>query len=231
MIPKKIHYCWFGPNPIPQEFKCFINGWSKKMPDYEIKLWNENNSPMEIPYLKKAHKNKKWANISNYIRLHAIYEEGGIYLDTDVEVIKSFDPLLSNQCFFGLQRIETDLPNSFNNAIFGASPNHYFINKLKESLKSLYDGTEIAYLSSPHLTTFLLKEEGYSGEKQHELISDNIQIYPPSYFFPYHWEEEFSQDKITQDTFAVHYWSGTWANSHPKHSSIYRKIIQKVFKF
>ncbi len=229
MIPKIIHYCWFGGKELPLEYQNYIKTWKEKMPDFKIKLWNEDNSPMELPYMKIAYENKNWANLSNYVRLHAVFEEGGIYLDTDVEARKSFSPLLDNNCFFGLQIKETNKINSFNNAIFGATPNHIFVKKLKDALLALYDGSEIAYLSSPHLTTYLLNNEGYK-KGQYEQLKD-IQIYPREYFFPYSWEENFSENCITENTFAIHYWSGTWSEKKTtKQKSNLKSKIKSILK-
>ena len=210
MIPKKIHYCWFGEAKIPKEFKNYIDEWSIIMPDFEIKLWNEANAPMDLPYMKKAFEHKKWANLSNYTRLHAVYEEGGIYLDTDVKVVKSFSDLLHNTCFFGLQTSDWDARYSFNNAVYGAEKNHRFIKKLKDALIALYDGTEEANLSSPHLTTYFLREVGYNAKYDLGKLKNGIQIYPPDYFFPYHWENDFDPDQVTKNTYAIHFWNGSW---------------------
>ena len=98
MIPKKIHYCWFGGNPLPDSVKNCIDSWKKFCPNYEIIEWNESNYDVhKIPYISEAYKNKKYAFVSDYARLDIIYNEGGFYLDTDVELIKSLDNLsLSN---------------------------------------------------------------------------------------------------------------------------------------
>jgi mannosyltransferase OCH1-like enzyme len=228
-IPKKIHYCWFGGKELPDEYKKYMETWYKIMPDFEIKLWNEDNSPMHLPYMKLALEYRKWANLSNYVRLHAVYEEGGIYLDTDVQVIKSFTPLLNDSCFLGLQIEKTTEINSFNNAIFGAVPKHLFINKMKEALPALYDGKETAYLSSPHITTYLLNKEGYSGLQQ-EKVKD-IQVYPREYFYPYSWLEKYSEDCITENTYAIHFWSGTWSFQETKNSiDIFKNRLKRIYR-
>ena len=94
-IPKKIHYCWFGRNEIPEKTLRCIESWKKYCPDYEIIQWNEDNYDInKIPYMKDAYKEKKWAFVSDYARLDVIYQYGGIYLDTDVELVNSLDDLL-----------------------------------------------------------------------------------------------------------------------------------------
>ena len=104
---------------------------------------------------------------------------------------------------------------------------HFFIKKMRDALLTLYDGTEIAYLSSPHLTTFLLNSEGYKGNK-YEKIKD-IQIFPKEFFFPYSWQKQYSEKYITKNTYAVHYWSGTW-NKQSKNKNNIRSKIKSFLK-
>ena len=102
MIPKIIHYCWFGGNPLPDDAKKCIASWKKFFPDYEIKEWNETNYDLSVcPYVKEAYESKKWAFVSDYARFDILYKYGGLYFDTDVEVIKSFDDILKNGAFMG----------------------------------------------------------------------------------------------------------------------------------
>ena len=97
MIPKKIHYCWFGGNPLPEDVKEYIASWRKYCPDYEIIEWNESNFDINCcAYVKEAYEAKKWAFVTDYVRLYALYHHGGIYMDTDVEVVKSLNDLLKS---------------------------------------------------------------------------------------------------------------------------------------
>ena len=114
MIPKIIHYCWFGNKKIPKDFQKYIEGWKKLSPDYEIKEWNEQNFPFQKSlYCRQAYKAQKWAFVTDYARFRILYEYGGIYLDTDVELIKPLDSLLEEcekagiQGFMGIERPET----------------------------------------------------------------------------------------------------------------------------
>ena len=107
MIPKKIHYCWFGKNPLPADVKKCIESWKKYCPDYEIIEWNESNFDItQNPFMKAAYENKAWAFVSDYARLKVVYDNGGIYLDTDVELLKSLDSLLENPCYLAIQQKE-----------------------------------------------------------------------------------------------------------------------------
>ena len=126
MIPKIIHYCWFGRNPLPQSaIKC-INSWKKFFPDYEIKEWNEDNFDVNIiPYTAEAYEAKKYAFVSDYARFWILYHHGGIYFDTDVEVIKPFDDILERGPFMGREQgafIKNICGTSYNGNGFGVAP-------------------------------------------------------------------------------------------------------------
>ena len=104
MIPKIIHYCWFGGNELPEESKRYIESWKRYCPDYQIIKWSEENFDVNsVPYTKEAYEEKKWAFITDYVRLKVLYESGGIYMDTDVEVIKPLDDLLTEPGFSGFE--------------------------------------------------------------------------------------------------------------------------------
>ena len=105
MIPKKIHYCWFGKNPLPRSVKKCIASWRKFCPDYQIIEWNESNFDVNShPFIKSAYDNKAWAFVSDYARLKIVYDNGGIYFDTDVELLKNIDHLLENNFYIGVQQ-------------------------------------------------------------------------------------------------------------------------------
>lgn len=106
MIPKKIHYCWFGRNPLPELARRCIESWKKYCPDYEIIEWNEDNYDInKIPYVKEAYQAKKWAFVTDYVRLDVVNKFGGIYLDTDVELLKSLDSLLKYKAFLEWKKV------------------------------------------------------------------------------------------------------------------------------
>ena len=108
MIPKIIHYCWFGGNSLPLNYQSYMESWKKNLPDYEIKCWNEDNFDVtQNLYCKEAYEHKKWAFVSDYARLKVIYDYGGIYLDTDVEVVKDLITLITNGVgYIGFQNSE-----------------------------------------------------------------------------------------------------------------------------
>ena len=154
MIPKIIHYCWVGGKKNSLAEICLAS-WEKYCPGWRIKEWNEENIPVRLfPYLKEAYENKKFSNVSNFIRLYAIYNNGGIYMDTDVELIKNLDGFLSESCFFSF---EPESSLSVNDAIMGAVKYHPFIKEMIEELVLRFNGLEESYLSGPALTTDLIK--------------------------------------------------------------------------
>lgn len=216
MIPKTIHYCWFGEDAIPIEQMAYIEDWKKRHPDWQFIFWNEDNAPLEIPYLKKAKELRNWANMSNYVRLYSIKEHGGIYLDTDIKLVKDLTSLLDNDCFFGFEEFnEQDNTLGVNNAIFGAKKNHDFITTCHDDLLVKFDGSEEANLSSPRLTTELLIRLKGLSEYKEQLLGD-IKLYPIEYFYPIHYSEAYKLNEfekyIFPQTIAVHVWARTWVN-------------------
>ena len=209
MIPKIIHYCWFGTKPIPDDYQGYIAGWKKLMPNYEIMLWNESNSPMHLPYLQAALKYKKWANLSNFVRIYALYHHGGIYMDTDMEVLQSLEVFRKHESFLGLELGEKNTKEIVvNNAIFGAEKGHSFIQKCMDFYLKYFDGRDSALDSSPYLVTRLLKEAG-----MHEYGRQNVggvELFPKEYFYPYHITEKFSPDCVKANTYTIHHWGYSW---------------------
>jgi DNA repair exonuclease SbcCD ATPase subunit len=214
MIPKIIHYCWFGESAIPDEYQAYIKEWKKLNPQFKIMKWDEKNSPLTIPYLKTAIANKNWANASNLVRFLALQEHGGIYMDTDMKLIKPLDELLKNECFFGFQEGDKDSALFWvNNAIMGAVPHHKFIEFCANSIIKKFDGTEAANLSAPHIVTELLKKQYKLKSYGFQKLGD-ITLYPKEVFYPIHYDEALKVKEykkyITDATIGVHVWARTW---------------------
>ncbi len=209
MIPKIIHYCWFGTKQIPEDYQGYIDGWKKLMPDYEIMLWNEANSPMHLPYLQAALKYKKWANLSNFVRIYALYHHGGIYMDTDMEVLKSLEEFRQYGSFLGLELGEkNDKDIIVNNAIFGAEKGHPFIEKCMDFYLQHFDGRDTALDSSPYLVTRLLKETGMHKYGRQNI--GGVELFPKEYFYPYHITEKFTPECVKENTYTIHHWGYSW---------------------
>ena len=220
MIPKKIHYCWFGGKHPPLVTLC-IETWKKHLPDYEIKLWNEKNIPDNIPYVNKMLQEKKYAFASDYIRYYALYQEGGIYLDTDMEVIKSFDYLLNQDCFLGYEK--KGLVNAASGVVGGVS-NFHFFRLVMDAIVNNYEKTQQEE-TIPRIVTSLIKKENI----------ENIKIYDIEYFYPYN-PYDFSRNvpilmykDITENTYAIHHWNADWEIKR-KLSFRIKMFIKKIFR-
>lgn len=216
MIPKIIHYCWFGRNPLPPlAVKC-IESWKKYLPDYEIKEWNEDNFNVYTnQYTTEAYQAKKYAYVSDYARFWALYNEGGVYFDIDVEVIKPLDDLISKGSFMGCEK-DGDGANTYPEVapglIVGCEPYHPII----KELFSIYEGFSFTqenpdantglYKTVVAYTTETLVKHGLTTAKGIQKV-DGITIYPKDYFNPL---EHINQLKLTDNTRTIHHYAGTW---------------------
>ena len=163
MIPKIIHYVWVGGNPKPKNIQRCMKTWRKHLKDYKIIEWNENNFDIhENKYVEEAYKAKKWAFVSDYIRAKAVYEYGGIYLDTDVRVLKKLDSLLNNRAFIGFENNDY-----LSAAIFGAEMNHPFMKDILNYYNNrdfTFDkNDQMAGVNSISVTDILKENYGLSG--------------------------------------------------------------------
>jgi hypothetical protein len=210
MIPRILHYVWVGDQPLPPKVRINLETWSETNPDFEIRAWTNDNVAFDNSYLEQCRAQRHWANASNYIRLQKVAEQGGIYLDTDIMIIRSLAPLLKNKCFFGFQ-VEDEQKDRVNNAVFGAEPGHWFIEACRAYLLQTFDGSEPANHSSPRMVTHLLKEHGLGAYDRRGVSVKDVRIYPRPIFYPYSWEESFSLDAIRRDTVTVHFWDKTWS--------------------
>ncbi|WEK37595.1 MAG: glycosyltransferase [Candidatus Pseudobacter hemicellulosilyticus] len=220
MIPKTIHYCWFGNLPIPPDQQLLIDQWQKQHPDFRIKCWNESNSPLDNRYCQQALQQQKWANLSNYVRFHALYKEGGIYMDTDMQVIKPLHPLLQHACFLGFEKDEDGIVN---NAIMGSIAGHSFIRQCLKTFENTFSGEEQANESAPLLVTRILKEQ-YSLQTGGTQQLQDVFLFGQEYFYPVHWNETFKLSDysrhITDNTYTVHLWNKSWLTHDMLNKSI-----------
>lgn len=213
MIPKKIHYCWFGGTEYPLLVKKCMETWDKFFPDFEFKLWNESNYSIEgNPVIKKAYLNKNWAFVSDYVRLDVLYREGGIYLDTDVEVINSFSSLLEENCFIGYSQ-----KRFVNNAVMGGVAGHYFFKEAMEFMIELFVKDKMQ-ITSPRVSTKILEKHGLK-EYGEQRVKD-IKVLPKESFFPYNpYDPERPLNQllyrdIKSNTYSIHHYLASW-NKRP----------------
>lgn len=209
MIPKVIHYCWFGRNPLPPLATKCIASWKKFLPDYEIKEWNEDNFDVNIiPYTKEAYEAKKYAFVSDYARFWILYRYGGIYFDTDVEVIKPLDDIIERGGFMGL---ESNL-NCNPGLGLGCAPNLNQYKKILDRYGTLHfkhADSSLNLKTVVEYTSELLIKEGLSNKPGIQKIND-IYIYPSEYFCPINIITK--KIHITQNTRTIHHYMGSWAN-------------------
>lgn len=219
MIPKTIHYCWFGGAPLPEKERHCIESWRKYCPDYEIIEWNESNYDIsQNEYIRQAYEAKRWAFVTDYVRLDIIYRFGGIYLDTDVEVIRSLDPLLENSAFAGMENVDRAQLSINTGLGFGAEKKHPTINEWRSIYYGLSflqaDGTP-HLLTTPARITAWMEKYGFQQENVKQVISD-VTIYPTEYFCP---KQYGSIDiSITPNTFSIHHYSETWKSPEEKNA-------------
>ena len=230
MIPKIIHYVWVGNNPKPKDIKKCMKTWKKHLKDYKIIEWNESNFDISShPFVKKAYEAKKWAYVSDYIRMYAIYNYGGIYLDTDVLVLENFDKFLNNKVFVGFER-----ENYPFTAVFGAEKKNKFIKKLLDYYDNL-DAYNFDFENNNTISVsnILINEYGCSKENKEQLLKDGIIVY---------------KDDIlcnpSKNSTTVHIFTGTWLEGvkplkrkivtalktnikTKKQAEIYRKIFMR----
>jgi len=198
MIPKIIHYCWFGGNPLPGELQKYVETWKKYCPDYEIKLWNEESFDIDSHvFTKTAYAARKFAYVSDYVRAYALNKFGGIYLDTDVELKKSLDVFLSHEAFTGFEAKGSPFT-----ALWASIPEH----SLTQKVLSYYDGRE--YLDSQETNTksvsaSLIDKFGIDPTKNILQVGNDginsIHIYPAEYF---------CLDLLPN--YATHHFFGSW---------------------
>ncbi len=214
MIPKKIHYFWVGGSPLPESAKKCIKSWRKYCPDYEIIEWNESNYDFSaVPYMQEAYAAKKWGFVPDYARLDIIYKYGGIYLDTDVEIVCPLDGLLKNRGFAGF---ENDAYVALGLG-FGAEAGNSIIKTLMDSYIGKHfmkpDG-EPDLISSPQLNTITLVEKcGLVANGKFQEI-DGFKIFPTEYFCPKSFVDGLI--KKTEKTYSIHHYDASWFSEDEK---------------
>lgn len=221
MIPKVIHYCWFGGNPLPGDVKKCIASWKKYCPEYEIKRWDESNFDVNChPFVKAAYEAKVWAFVSDYARLKVVYENGGIYLDTDVELIKSLDALLKNPCYIGIQY------NGYlcNTGLgFGAVKFSPVVHTMMEKYNSIaFSIDKRNDFACPLLNNDVICTLGYKKSNDPVHLKD-VTVYPPRYFDPY--PSGVSENLMTSETISIHHYSATWTNGTQRFK---RKLVRAL---
>lgn len=228
MIPGIIHYCWFGGNPLPGDVKKCIASWKKYCPKYEIKRWDESNFDINChPFVKAAYEAKAWAFVSDYARLKVVYENGGIYLDTDVELIKSLDALRKDPCYVGIQYKEYLCNTGLG---FGASQFSPVVQAMMAKYDSItFQAEKKNEFACPWLNNDVICTLGYQKSEDVVHLKD-VTVYPPRYFDPY--PSGVDESLFNNDTISIHHYAASWTSGKQR---LKRKLIRllgesRIFK-
>ena len=224
MIPKIIHYCWFGQGEIPDLAMRCIESWHKHMPDYEYKLWNEDNFDVNsVPYTKEAYEARKYAFVTDYVRLWALYTEGGIYMDTDVEILKPLDDLLHLSAFTGYEGSKTHPPVT---GLMASEARGEWVQEQLESYDVAHfvkeDGSYDMTTNTIRIST-IMRNNGFIQDGKYSIYKD-LHVFPTEYFCP---RQTTGEILMTENTYCDHHFMGTWNDDGRE--GLFQKIIgQKI---
>ncbi|WP_027880046.1 glycosyltransferase family 32 protein [Mesoflavibacter zeaxanthinifaciens] len=214
LIPKKIHYCWFGKQPKPQLIIDCIKSWTQFCPDFECIEWNEDNADLSHSFVASAYTQKKWAFVSDYVRLTALYTYGGIYLDTDMMLIDGFAPFLKHSCFFGAEE-----PSIISAGIIGCVKHHPLIGLLIKRYDSIQLDAFTNYntIAIPLIITNTVKQvygKAVLNIDKVTKLKEDLVIYPQDYFYPFPNKDKANianyLEYKTENTVAIHLWNASW---------------------
>lgn len=216
LIPKKIHYMWLGGNEIPDKLKRCIDSWARFCPDYEIIKWDENNYDVhKNVFVSQAYDNQRYGFVPDYARIELLYEYGGIYLDTDVELKRNIDELLYQEAFCSVEKWQVLNFGGGSGAIKGHKSLEPFLECWKERELIRRDGT-LDNISSGLLDTTIALRQGYVINGKNQTVN-GMNIYTYDYFHPYDYMS--GKLELTEDTFSVHHFNGGWLDSKSKDES------------
>ena len=217
-IPKRLHYVWIGNDEKPEIFHKCLKSWQEKLPDYEIVEINEKNFDLENhidknSFLRECYKRKLWAYIADYVRIHYLYENGGIYLDTDMEILKDFSSLFDNENIEFFTGYESD--DGIGMGLFGVAAKSKFLEKMIK----FYDDEiyKSPLFTLPQITKYILKSDFSFDFSKNEIRDEKngICIYKKEYFYPFLPKEKFDESIVTENTYAIHWWHHSWKGSRP----------------
>lgn len=209
MIPKTIHYCWFGRNPLPEMARLCIASWEKYCPGYEIIRWDEDNFDLSAcpEYVRQAYEAKKWSFVTDYVRLKVVYDHGGIYMDTDVELTKPLDKFLPHRAYFGFEDgtfIATGLG-------FGAEMGLPLLKEMMadyEIISFIQPDGSFDHIPCPKRNTQCLLKYGLKQNNSRQVLEGDILILPSDYFCPKSYETGLLTK--TRNTHSIHHYDASW---------------------
>lgn len=232
-LPKKIHYCWFGDGEKPELVKKCIASWKAFCPDCEIIEWNNSNFDItKNRYMHEAFQARRWSFVSDYARLDIVYEHGGIYLDTDVEIVRSFDELFDGDGFIGFEVPVDQADYTVNTGQgFGAKAHDPVIGAMREMYDSLMfikeDGTQNLQ-PCPYYNTGALTNLGLVADNTLQRVGD-ITVYPAEYFCPVNWKTH--KREITENTYSIHHFDASWLTAKEKKKRKRQRVMDQIVHF
>ena len=220
-IPKIVHYAWFGRGKKSELAQKCIDSWKKHLPDYQFKEWNEDNFDLDLyPFARGAYESRKFAYVSDVVRLYALYTEGGIYMDTDVEVIKNMDELLCLHGFSGFQS-QTEIPTG----TMAAEPGNEWIKDqldyYSDVVFSLSDVDDKLITNVDIITTMSVNKHGLILNNEEQELKYGMVMYPIDYFCAK--SADTGKLNVTDNTYTIHHFAGSWI---PLQSKVNRKLYK-----
>ena len=226
MIPKIIHFFWFGKKSIPEKDLKNIDSWKKYCPDYEIKMWTEDNYEFpDVDYVKQAVEAKKWGHVSDYARLDVLYRYGGIYFDTDVELLRPIDDLLIYNGFAGFE----DGKNVNTGQGIGSIPGSSIIKGMMDDYKNISfinDDGSLNTTPCPVINTRYLLLHGLIQNDQRQKIGE-LEIFPTDFFCPK--SVLTGEILVTPNTYSIHHFNGSWHSEAEKKKIYMIQIVRRIF--
>lgn len=202
-IPKTIYFTWISEQPVPEKYKKYIDSWSKVMPDYEVKQISLQNA-RRGKFVNKAIEMKNYALAGHYARVQELYDNGGIYFDTDIEAIKPLDYLLKHALTIGMEDQWI-----VNNAVIIARKGHEYLKECMDYMDGYdFNSPDIELETGPRMFTHLMRKRGWKNGQVG--VFGDVTVLPPVCFYPYHHTEVFRKECIKEYTYTVHHWDQSW---------------------
>jgi hypothetical protein len=229
MIPKIIHYCWFGGKKLPAKAEMCLKSWKKYLPDYELRLWNEENFNLKInSYVTEAYEAGMYAFVTDYVRLYALYKDGGIYMDTDVEVLRNLDEFLILPAFSGFESnnfIPTGIMGSEKSGIWVKEQLGYYTDRHFRTSDGDCDTT-----TNVHIISKSMSEGGFQFNNIRQDFNDIVTFFPSDFFCPKSYET--GKIKLTSNSACIHHFTESWRpRSKRAIIKIRRFIGPKIYDF
>jgi len=225
-IPKILHFCWFSEEEYPALVKKCMESWVRNCPDFKIVKWNLENFDVNMArYSSEAYSAGKFTFLSDFVRLYALYEFGGVYADSDVEILKPLDRFLSHGGFIGFESLD-----ALNPAFWGCEPKHPIVGKLLEVYSSraflLEDGSLDLTPMPAYITPIISDTFGLKRDGSYQVLDGDFHVYPQDYFSPK--DLQTGKVRLTPNSYAVHHFAGSWL---PSEAKIYRSVLWMAYKF